>query len=335
MRVLCITDPSPDYGADYTYDGLRCALHDVYDYPLKPSLHLKYESRTYDCDLHWPELPSQALARDPHQYRKLVEDNVRQGFFDAVFVPTLRQGAVEAIRQLASIPGWLKIPKIGYDAEDHPHNVREAYRAELGPMAAFFKRELEIASQDHAHPLPFGYPQYRGLRHMDAEDRFPVVFYAAYVWEWARNAMREKILATLTQRIPLKHRSVHVSREPSERLSVSEYHARQRRALAAIVPAGQGYWTNRYWEAVADGALVIAERFPEERLRVDPRHVLVEGEEALYFSSAEEAAELGVWAIEHSAEATVIAEKARAKFFAYNTTYARVSHMLEVAGLRP
>ena len=336
MNVLFITDPDPDYGADYLFDGLHQATHGrVTDFPMKRTLHLGAIGRgameqRFDCDLYWPEL------------EPFSKEMYRDGMFDLIVIPTLRSGAARTIRGLRALDEtiWARTPKIGYDAEDHNFNVRDAWEQECGPLAAFFKRECPRARVGSGVPLwaeamPFGYPEYRSINPalLGGDGRAGIVFYGAYIWEWShQRGMRAKLRDELQAALQPAHLDLHVTDDAKKRLSLTEYHARQRRALASVVPAGQGYWTNRYWEAVADGCLVIAER-PPGWLYVDPENFLEEGVEALYFSTPSEAVSCAAWAIANPTEAAAMAQLAMNKFRRSNTTTAMARRVIQAAGL--
>lgn len=330
MKVLFLTDSSPDYGADYLYDGLCCLLgpENVVDFPSKPTLHLVRESEArFDCDLFWP---SHGL------FEEEVVGMLYAGDFDVIVLPTLRPGAVAAARTLkGDVPnGWAKAARIGFDGEDGDANVRDLYEELAGPLAGFFKRELPVGAT-WGSPLPFGYPA-RRMR-MVPRDYIPGgvferwgVFYCAHIWEWVGRGMRARLCDALREAIPPDHLFLSVSRDGDERLSLSDYHRQQQRALAAIVPAGRGYWTNRYWEAVADGALVIAEA-PVNR-EIGPDMILTDEMEAFYFETPGEAAERAVWAIKNQAEVREMVIRAQWKLLGYNSTLARAKQLLAVTG---
>jgi hypothetical protein len=238
MNVLFLTDPVPDYGADYLYDGFRCLGATVIDWPVKDALHWQREPEC-DCNLSWPS----------HSWTLLdVRAALAGRSFDLIVVPSLREGVVRACADLADLICASRDRVVFADGADERDDFRDVFRQAIGiAPAVYFKRELPRGA-GWATFLPFGYPHYR---RQDIGVRTPRAVYNSLVWPWAKWRLRGK----LRRRFALT-RTVHV---PKKRTSVLENHAMNRRFRAAVVPAGQGYYTNRLWEVVADGCIPIVE----------------------------------------------------------------------------
>lgn len=238
MNVLFLTDPVPDYGADYLYDGFRCLGASVIDWPVKAALHWR-QPPEFDCHLTWT-----CHSWSMQDVRAALADRS----FDLIVVPSLRDGVLRACAALADGIRASRDRTVFADGSDERDDFTAEFTQAIGVApVAYFKRELPRGA-GWATFLPFGYPHYR---RQDIGVRTPRAVYNSSVWPWAKWRLRGK----LRRRFALA-RTVHV---PKKRTSVLENHAMNRRFRAAVVPAGQGYYTNRLWEVVADGCIPIVE----------------------------------------------------------------------------
>lgn len=265
MRVVVLTDPAPDYGADYLYDGFcrYAGLSNVYDYPIKPSLHAEVQ-HGFDCDMEWPH-----SYRDP----EFVHGLLRDGQIDLIVVSAPRRGQYEALVYLEEVGLLAKYAdRIAYcDMEDTSGNLFLAHWG-LQPSRALFKRELHDGQPGTS--LPFGYPEDRVVK--PAPDRVNVAA-MFHVWQWCSPGDPRTIRHDLATAITGGYRGnkridAHITSdgEGLARLPRHEYHKRLRHCAAALVPAGAGWFTNRLFEVAAAGCAPIVETAPAT-LRFDNR----------------------------------------------------------------
>lgn len=309
MKVIIVTDASQDYMADYLFDGFASLTSptDTLDWPPKPSLH-HGERRTMDCDFNWP-------------FHQVSEGELlaamRDKQVDLVVVPTLR-GRVPAL--LTSwrpfLPG-LADRTVYIDGEDHPHDTLSQFEDAAGVKpAVYFKRELPLTAT-WAKPLTFAYPARRIVAPGGTRSG---VFYDVQIWPWAVGGPRERLGHLLRKEFG-RGATVAMPYDGTTRHHPDDYHARARRTLVAVAPAGAGYFTNRLFEVVADGCALVAERpyaeFPDAF------------EAAHYYSTPEEA--VGVVA-DYLAEPEVAQADARAvqcELRAHHTTEVRARQVYE------
>jgi hypothetical protein len=316
--ILFLTDSDRDYGADYLYDGF-CELlgpRQVLDWPPKASLHLAADTTPlFDCDLRRP-YPAAERA-------EAVPDLLRDGALDLLVVPTLR-GQVPGILRSWSRAGLLERMQhktVTYDAEDANINTGPYYAAMLGYRpAAYFKRELPCG-ETWATPLPFGYPASR-LVPLGDKPRAPLAVYAAQTW--SSNMWMRRQLATIFSKPPFSPAQGGTGRYPAfalaptsdyGRLQIGDYHAINQQASVAVSPAGNGYFTNRHLEVIADGCCPVIEaptcEFPD---------AFVDHAECRYFRTSDAAAEIVRELLDDRRQAHALAKAAQAKFLACHTT---------------
>lgn len=246
--ILVVTDTHEDYAADLLIHGL-CALKgadQVVDYPRKAALHHEGPP-VFDCHVN--------LAT-PEWTGEQVAEALRNRVFDLVVVPTLR-GTVRGQLMVWDRAGLLAPNRdriVAIDGEDHAYNTRPLFAQCLGAEpVAYFKRELPLG-ETWAIPLPFGYPVERIITSRQREG----VAYTAHLWDWCGpESMRRQLHEALGH---LNERVGHGQWIPRSRLSVGDDHAWHQRALLAVSPAGQGYFTNRHLQCIADGCCPILER---------------------------------------------------------------------------
>ena len=318
--VLFLTDAAQDYGADFLYDGFRtlCAdgkVGEVVDWPSKRSLHAG-EQRDFDCDLGWP-----ASSMD------LTEENLPRFCREreaTIIIPTLRG---EMPSRLVHWASWLRTIAdriVCCDFEDQAMQV-------LAPMfesclgfrpAVHFKREVSSISLPlDIRVLPFGYPARRAVPAV--EQREPLVIYDVHVWPWARGGLRERLGELLRERFR-ERADVRLHYSEATRCAPSKYHARMRCARVAVVPAGLGWFTNRLFEAVADGCAVVA-----EAPRVAFPDGLVDGVECLYFHSEIEGCDHVERLLNDAPFAQRLAEAGRQALLNRHTTAHRAQRVMD------
>lgn len=317
-RVLLLTDSSPDYGADFLYDGFASWLGPaaVWDWPAKPSLH-GGEPTDFDCSLVW----RQSTPGDREVLDRLAE-------LDLIVIPSLRTGVRRTLLARAAELRQSGVPVVAVDCEDHAQNLRPAYEDLLGArVVAYLKRELPVG-ENWAHPFPLCYP---ARRCVPLGQREAKVAFLLHLWDghqWAENrALRQK-LARLCKELPADLVDAHFSRSAEDRLSLSEYHARTQRCVAACVPAGAGYFTNRLFEVIADGCAPILEQ-PWVTFPFAPQPEV----ECLHFREAGEVRDICLRVRENPEEFAEMARAARQWFLRYHTAEMRARAIYEAAGL--
>jgi hypothetical protein len=305
--ILFLTDPSPDYGPDYLYDGFCELLGDghVIDWPPKPSLHLSEGApATFDCDLHRPQHDWSA---------ERVAQALRDGTFAAVIVPTVRGEVRSQLRSWARA-GLLNASRdrlVAYDAEDHPHNTQPLFTECLGAApVAYFKRELPVGA-NWATSLPFGYP---ASRQVPVGEREPSVVYSAHLWDWCTpDSTRAQLREGL--------RELGVVMPPDgSRWDVAENHAANRSALIAVSPAGLGYHTNRHLEIIADGCCPVLEDGHQPRAGAPCGIQGLSGIVTPLFRTADKALRIVQQLLADSIAAHALAEVAQAWWLRHHTT---------------
>ncbi len=277
--ILVFTDPTAqDYGADYLVHGLVDLLGPgrVCEWPRKASLHTVDVPR-FDCDMN---IDTARLSQDE------VESFLRDRIFELVVVPTLRGTVGQRLYFWRHLLRLNQDRVVYYDAEDHATDTQPLFVQMAGVApSAYFKRELPL-DECWAKPLPFGYPAER-VQPIDAavgSGRETRAIYAVHIWEWAVGGLREQLAGALRRS---GRCTVAASYGDTDRRSVQQYHAANRRHLVAVSPAGHGYGTNRHLEIIADGCCPVLER--PWRQWPDAPH---EGVECRYFTNEVECVDI-------------------------------------------
>lgn len=326
-KILYICDPSPDYGADFLYHGF-CRLFpepdSVIDWNPKDTLHWRpgMGEPLFDC---YVDLPRH------HMMSAEIDDTLASRGFDLIVLPTLRPGAVKLVE------GWRRGDLlqrnagvvVTFDGEDLPYsNFPHRHNLGFRPVAHFV-RELPEAPPTRADlgtftPLPFGYPAERIVEVGENRQGVSAMW---HVWDWCYPL--GSVRASLPSRLlyhdlqpHIEHRISYAAPGHRQRVSVSKYHDLNRQRIAAICPAGRGYFTNRLFEVVADGCLPIAEEF---KGRVAFPDAFEPWGEALYFQDASECIGKVRSVIADPAAATAAARRAQAKLRAHHTTDKRAA----------
>jgi len=317
---------SEDYGVQYLYDGLCDLLgwQQVIDWPSNPYLHKRpFEERDYDADLGWP---------DHHFHEHHIRDLLRAGAIDLVVLSSARTLALGTALQL--LP-WLGSVQafVALDMEDSREaNAWQMPESLRSGLRVLFKREWTIDSAQQGPPglpilpLPFAYPRSRMVGLAKPDDG-PLVFYHACDWGWESDSPRHRMVRALQERFG-ERADVGLSsctdKVWTNRLSNGDYHLRLWRSrIGVAVNQGGGSDNNRYWETVAHGCVLVSDR---------PRHEIpdnfVDGQEAFFYATPEEAVEIIARLDADPALYERVRQAGMAKFDAHHTTLARATYLL-------
>jgi hypothetical protein len=304
-RLLVLTEPQPDYGADVLYDGLAEMLGDdnVVDYPWKGTLHGAQPDSfaNYPC----------AFVRPGRQWTiHEVIEALRAGQFDAtLYCASLRSAYASELQAITSAS---PTPVFVVDQSDNPLNQRGAMAAHAGvpENAPYFKREM-LACVDYgpdAFPLPFAYPAAK-MRPIQSNRDVPLF------WAGERNAALRPIFLNRIEAM----QNVRFD----EKMSQDAYKDAIGRARIGLSFFGFGYDTVRYWELPAHGAMLMSERPP---IRIP--HNFVDGESAVFFNDLEELENRLVYYLDRPEEAERIGRAGREHLERYHTGAARARLLL-------
>lgn len=333
-HVLFISDPNtPDYGAQYLFDGFCDLLgpEHVVEWPHNPYHHVAPGAEMSGAELSWPT-------------RSWRSEDVREllsaGAIDLIVMSSVRVGAMRAAEDFGI---WLACSKRGMvvcdfdDAEPLTCTAALPRLREFAPVTAVFKREL-LPGRDYGVevlPLPFGYPRGRIVTDAIRADDAPIVFYRAHDWGWPADSIRHRMVQALRDAfgnradVGLSEEQRAAGLKAPGRLSVADY----RRRLAATqcglaLNQGGGSDTNRYWETVAAGCVLVTDR---------PRHVIPndfeDGTEACVYTSVDEAVEQVRLLASDPDRRLQIANAGLTKLRAHHTTGARARTVLDAAGI--
>lgn len=308
MRILYLTDSSPDYLADLLYVGLCRVLGagQVVDYPYKALYHDPLYRVHYA-----PQIPG-----CPYQEEEVLA-LLRDKQFDLAILSSPRPGAIRAWESFSHC--GVMPPLVLLDGEDDATIRRELFHRYH--CALYFKREYrlhrdgglcglvrrfsrsraDVALAQRTHPLPLAV----------ALDTLPVipivprdvdVSYAARISHPKRRQAVEilrrahgigfqggvyaeaedrqsKILSGLSRLlIKLTGDPPVTAVQRGTKLSQAEYYGLLGRSKMALSIRGGGFDTLRYWEVVASGALLLSEQ-PD----IEIPNNFVHGQQALFF----------------------------------------------------
>ncbi|GDX89446.1 hypothetical protein LBMAG45_13020 [Nitrospirota bacterium] len=289
MRILYLTDLSPDYLADLLYVGLSRVLGagQVVDYPYKALYHDPLERVHYA-----PQIPGPAYRAEE------VDALLRDKQFDLAILSSPRRGATMAWESL--VRGGAMPPLILLDGEDDPAFRRALF--ERHRCALYFKREYRLppvggarglvrrwrtsradaALAQRTYPLPLAVA-------LDTLPTIPIVqrdvdvSYAARISHpkrlqavellhqasgvgfhggvYAEAEDRQSKLLSGVSRLLIKLAGDPpvTAAQRGTKLSKAEYYALLGRSKMALSIRGGGFDTLRYWEIVASGTLLLSE----------------------------------------------------------------------------
>lgn len=290
MRVLYLTDPTPDYLADQLYVGLCRVLgaERVIDYPWKPVYH--------DPACQLPYLPQVSTSPSTEE---AVATQLRDGAFDLLVLSSPRAARGEAMARLqrvGALPPTVLID--GEDDADIRHDLAERFHCALyckreyrwHPDAGMrgrvdrwraFRRRPALFAQ--TVPLPFSIipdavtlPT-EGPRSVDLS----YVVRASHpkrlrAWRIVQSASdvhctsavyayptdRQSKLCTGLPKLWVKIQGDPpvTAAQQASRLTFAGYHQLLRRSKMALSIRGGGFDTLRYWEIVGAKAVLVSEQ---------------------------------------------------------------------------
>ena len=358
MRILYLTDPSPDYLADLLYVGLCRTLgpERVVDYPYKALYHDPFQRVHY--------VP-QILGRS---YRdEEVSALLRDKQFDLVVLSSPRRGAITAFESLLKC-GTMP-PLVLIDGEDDATLRREVfYRYKC---ALYFKREhrlhrdvgvclpvrrcsaswVDAALSQRTYPLPLAVVL-DVISTVPAIRRDVDVSYAARIShpkrrqavEMLRHASgirfqggvyaeaedRQSITLSGFPRflMKLKGDPVVTVAQRGTKLSLDEYYALLGRSKMALSIRGGGFDTLRYWEIVASGTLLLSEQ-PD----IEIPNNFVHGKHALFFRpDLSDLVDLVRTYVSDAKACAAMAAEGHKHLLQYHTCERRAEYVLETCG---
>jgi hypothetical protein len=329
MRILYLSNPSPDYLQDALYHGLTELLgtENVVDFPSNPQYHGESRDDRF----------SMLAFSFPHRPAAELGDAVRNA--DAIVIGSLREQVrphVEAVLALRSRP-----PTVFLDGEDDPY-IRRVIRS----VDRYFKREvLESATRLrlrmplrrvwHARRLPeSGSPLTREIKVATARARgiAPLPFgvvdvggapstekdYDVAFAGGTQNPSRA-LVTDLAARLAREGYRVF---NPVRAVPWTEYLEALRRTRIGIAARGLGFDTYRYWEVPYAGALLVA-----ERPRIVIPHNFIDGQEAVLVETAEIEAAVREWLGRD--DLPEVAAAGRAKVLSHHTSVQRAQTVLD------
>lgn len=317
MRLLFIMNTGqPDYGLDTLYDGLcqEIGPENVIDFPEKPTIHgetvglqtNQYERYPCICD-H----PRHGMDLDA------ILAELSQGRFDAILFGDVKDSVDNAA--LRSIfRAKQDAPLFVVDQQDDPRDNRHAIRQRLSfpAIKGYFKREYLSAIDlgEDAFPLPFAYPNSRVS--MQPTHGGEGLFWAGH----RRFGQRRAILEYLER---------ETGRKMDKAFAPQDYAVAVHNALAGLSLFGVGFDTIRYWEILAQGTLLIAQRPP---IRIP--HNFTDGRHALFFDTPADLAAIAQWCEAHPEQAEKTAALGYQHLLKHHTSSARARQLLTVVHQR-
>ena len=306
-RVLFITgNDRVNYGLDVLYHGLQLVLGEgnCVDFPYKATLH----GAPAEAFGHYPALF--AHTGTPRAASEILA-LLPQGHFDGV---VWGDADMELPRELAQAiaaaahPVRLALVDMRDDCADHSAELC----AWLGLTAPppYFKRELlrGVAHACPVTPLTFAYPDAL----VAAEITAPRL--AGAFWAGQRGwGLRDVFLPVLE------------ARGIETRISYTQeaYRARLQQAQACVNLAGAGFDTVRYWEAPAQGALLLSEMLP---LAIP--HDFVDMRDAMFFATRGDLDARLTYLEAHPAEVEAMRHAGWEKLRRFHTASARARQFL-------
>lgn len=325
MNILFLMGSGPhphDYGVDFLYDGLctELGVEAVWDWPVKPTLHLAAEDQRDACGLDsdqaWP-------LRANHEVD--IADLARAADVVLLGVPPDIHALERAATAARLIPA--ETPVVVYDASDAVRDLRPLYADVIGGRAALYcKRELPLGA-DWGRPLPLCYPARRAPSPLPP--KFPRVFYHATSHMHDGRVgppglPRVRIVNEIRALVPPTQRNVELFPSQQGRPTPEAYHAEMARALVGVSWNGAENWDcNRFWEHFAFGVCQVAET-PRIQMPFPPQHM----EHCLYAAAPEQVARAVGLMLSHPQWAADIAAKGRAHFHAHHSSVARARQLL-------
>jgi hypothetical protein len=290
MKILYLTDPTPDYLADQIYDGLCSVLgrEHVFDFPRKALYH---ESRERS-----PSVTQHAghdLTRDD------IASMLRERRIDLTIVSSPRAGTLEAFRSLGGRGEG--VPVVLLDGEDDSL-IRADVAGSVG-AGLYFKREYkkrakpvtgetwarpavsggESPLNGRIHPLPFSVTA-ASLSHVSTQTRDVDISFVGRASHRKRvravnllrrtsgirfeggvyldaTDRRSKLAASWLGVATAKLMGDPPAPEWAQRaqLKPEDYRALLHRSKMALSVRGGGFDTVRYWEIVASKTLLVSE----------------------------------------------------------------------------
>lgn len=306
-RVLFVAgNARVNYGLDVLYHGLKRVLGEdnVVEYPYKPTLH-GAQAATF---AHYP-------AFFHHGGEDLALEALMAALRDGRFTHIawgdtemeLPREAARAIRAAGT-----KLPLVLVDMQDDCADHGPALLEWLaldGPVSCF-KRECLRAAQ-YALPtqcLPFAYPDDLVAQDITAPRARPILWAGQRGW-----GLRDLFLPIL-DRHGIDTRATYTQ---------EAYRGVLREAVACLSLAGAGFDTVRYWEAPANGCLLLAEAHP-----LALPHDFTDGRDALFFGTPAELEERLQWLDARPGEAEAIRHAGHARLRARHTASARARQLV-------
>lgn len=338
MKILVLVDSGPhphNYGVDHLCAGLYAiaGAENVFDWPAKPSLHLASIAERDECDLDSDAcLPSKGSVA--------LSDIIPQGDVAIIACQPDDPVSIERIKNACKVlPRSLPIACI--DMSDHVQDLRAFFENVAGrPLTAYFKRELPIGAQWDAIPCPLSYPAaripfnalprvvngwqclapkvrrvfYHGTSHGTSGPGLPRM--------WIVNELRRHCA------IPELDIGLYPGQAKGSRPSPEEYHAMMAESLITFswngLPHVKNWDCNRFWESLAYGLVVVAER---PRIQIpDP---FVDGEHLVYVDDYREIPQQVRRLLDDEIRARRIAANGQAHFLSHHTSERRAAYVLE------
>lgn len=307
MRVLYVMgEPRVNYGHDVLYHGLKLELGEdnVTEFPYKPTLHGATDTKFG----HYPCLFNHAGA-DLDADALLAQ--LRGGQYDLIvwgdtemFLPQDLSRALLAAAPQAKVA----LVDLQDDCADHWQTL-QGYLG-LNALPACFKREKLRGAKYSAptHALPFAYPDELVAKDIDNARNAPLFWAGQRGW-----ALRDLFLPVLDAR----------GHDTRRAYTQAEYRAALRDARACLNLAGAGFDTVRYWEAPAQGCLLLSEALPLE-IPQDFQDL----RDALFFATRAELEERLDYLTAHPEEVERIRRAGWEKLRTHHTASARARQML-------
>ena len=311
-RVLFVMgEPRVNYGLDVLYHGLKALLGEerVCEYPFKPTLHGAPDEQFG----HYPCLFKH--AGKPLELEEVLAQ-LRAGEYGVLIWGDTEQFLPAALaREIFQAAGTAHVAMVDMqdDCADHWEMLRAAYG--LNALPPCFKRECLRAVRYSAptQPLPFAYPDEMVAAEIGAHRETPIFWAGQRGW-----GLRDVFLPVLEARgIPTSHN-----------FSQAEYRAALRDAQVCLSLGGAGFDTVRYWEAPAQGALLLSETLP-----IQLPHDFEDMRDAVFFSTPAELQERLDFLAAHPQSVGEMRLAGWARLRRHHTATARARQLLSALGV--
>jgi hypothetical protein len=315
MKILCITDPYPNYVPDLILHGLRKLIGpDVVDYPRKECVYngvlgLGVCPENQLCPNWFPSDDGQIDRED-------IWQKVSKGYFTYVIcdyraVPVLAEN-------LSDWPTSLII----IDGEDAPVKI---------PPGKYVICRRETDGSDFSIPLPVSLPE-EVLNWIASYDTVPKEHNIGFLG-CISHGERKRISDAIAQVYPDTLFQIEVTGIPSDsdpfpegRVSRDDYYLNLQKCRIVLNLPGAGWDTFRFWENAACNAVHISERMP-----FFIPNDFVEEEHILRFSSVDELKKAVDRVLEEKANPKEIIRNGREHLVNFHLTTKRAQYLLDRA----